>query len=304
MEAKLVMIVVEGCIKLVRPVDAAPIDDHDDLFAGLAESCHHLVDILAQLLRIKVGDDFIEDFRGAILDRADHAEQHATRDAAPSAILQPRLAFEAFFAFDLTLAQGTSGQTRTLGFPPPARTGEGKAPQDRFVFIEQNDLATASLIFEGGQFERAISEISRGGIQSAGGAVEAQRVFFNRQRTLSRPSWTPVSRAKTVASSRQLHWEETAPCWRGSWSTRRLRCCSSSHVIVGGRPERARSSKPWGPSCAKRCTHLRRAEFAKWKVAETVEIWCPATTARTAWARRKTRASLACLSIVSKVVSA
>jgi hypothetical protein len=28
-----------------------------------------------------------------------------------------------------------------------------------------------------------------------------------------------------------------------------------------------------GPSCAKRCTHLRRAEFAKWKVAETVEIW-------------------------------
>jgi hypothetical protein len=27
------------------------------------------------------------------------------------------------------------------------------------------------------------------------------------QRMLSRPSWTPVSRAKTVASSRQLHWE-------------------------------------------------------------------------------------------------
>src|SRR5438552_17279671 len=37
MEAQLVMRVVEGGIKLVRPVDAAPIDDHDDLCAGLAD---------------------------------------------------------------------------------------------------------------------------------------------------------------------------------------------------------------------------------------------------------------------------
>jgi hypothetical protein len=52
MEAKLVMIVVEGCIKFVRPVDAAPIDDHHDLFASGAEGGHHLMEILAQLLGI------------------------------------------------------------------------------------------------------------------------------------------------------------------------------------------------------------------------------------------------------------
>jgi hypothetical protein len=33
---------------------------------------------------------------------------------------------------------------------PPARTGQGKPPQDRFIFIEQNDLPTAGLILEGG----------------------------------------------------------------------------------------------------------------------------------------------------------
>ena len=216
MEAQRVMRVVEGGIKLVRPVDAAPIDDHDDLCAGLAESGHHLVDRLAQLLRIKVGDDCREDCRGAILDCPNDAEQPPAGHVAPGAIRQPRLAFEAFFAFDLTLAQGTSGQTRTLGFPPPARTGEGKAPQDRFVFIEQNDLATASLGLEGGKFERARGESSRGGIQSTGGTVGAYVLFFNTQRTLSRLSWTPVCWANTVASSWQLHWEEREPCWRGS----------------------------------------------------------------------------------------
>src|SRR5207244_10722758 len=85
-------------------------------------------------------------------------------------------------------------------------------------------------------------------------------VFFNTQRTLSRPSWTPVCWANTVASSRQLHWEERAPCWRGSWSTRRLRCCSNAQVILGGRPERGRSTSPRVPSVATRWTHLRSAD--------------------------------------------
>jgi hypothetical protein len=49
------------------------IDDHHDFFAGFAEGCHHLMDILAQLLGIKVGHDFIQDFRGPILDGADNA---------------------------------------------------------------------------------------------------------------------------------------------------------------------------------------------------------------------------------------
>jgi hypothetical protein len=33
-------------------VDAAPIDDHHDLFASGAEGGHHLMEILAQLLGI------------------------------------------------------------------------------------------------------------------------------------------------------------------------------------------------------------------------------------------------------------
>ena len=74
-------------------------------------------------------------------------------------------------------------------------------------FIEQNDLTTTRLVLEGGKCERAVGEVSWGRIQAAGGAVVAYILFFKAQRMLSRPSWTPVSRAKTVASSRQLHWE-------------------------------------------------------------------------------------------------
>lgn len=136
MEAKLALIVGESCVKLMSLVDAAPIDDHDDIFAGFAKRGHHLVDILAQLLGIKVGDDFIEDFRGAILDGTDDAEQHAAGDATPGAILQPRMAFAGLLAFDLTLAQGTYREADALGCAPPAHTGQGKTPQDGFVFIE------------------------------------------------------------------------------------------------------------------------------------------------------------------------
>ena len=79
-----------------------------------------------------------------------------------------------------------------------------------------DDLATARLVLEGGEFKRAIGEISRGGIKTTGRAVVAYVLFFKAQRTLSRPSWTPVSRTRTVASSRQLHWEYREPCSRGS----------------------------------------------------------------------------------------
>ncbi len=55
---------------------------------------------------------------------------------------------------------------------------QGKTPEDGFVFIEQNDLAPARPVLEGGQFERAIGEISRGGIKATGGAVVAEVFFF------------------------------------------------------------------------------------------------------------------------------
>src|SRR6266568_1409869 len=259
MEAKRAMVVVECRVELMLPMDSAAIDDHHDLFASFAEGRHDLMDILAQLLGIKVGHDFIEDFGGAILDRPNNTQQHAARDMAPGARAHPRLPFEGLLAFDLTLAQRACQEASTLGFAPPARAGQRKAPQDRFVFIEQNDLTTASLILEGGKFERAVGESSRGGSQSAGGAVVAYVLFFHTPRTRSRPSWTPVCWANTVASARQLHWEEREPCSRGSWATRRLRCCSNAQVIVGGRPERGRSTNPRVPSVAKRWTHVRSA---------------------------------------------
>ena len=104
MEAKLVVVVLKGRVELVRSVDPAPIDDHDHLFPNFAEGRHHLMDILAEFLGIKMGHDFIEDFGGAVLHGADNREQHATGDAAPGAIAEPRLALKALVAFDLTLA--------------------------------------------------------------------------------------------------------------------------------------------------------------------------------------------------------
>jgi len=109
MEAKFAARVVEGRVEFVRPMDPAPIDHHHDLFLGFPEGGHHLVHRLAQLLRIKVRDDFIEDFGGAILHRANDAEQHTTGDPAPGAIAEPRLAFEGFVTFDLTLAHWACG---------------------------------------------------------------------------------------------------------------------------------------------------------------------------------------------------
>ena len=117
-------------------MDPAPIDDHHDLFPGFAEACHHLMEVLAQLLGIKVGYDFIEDFGGAILDGADEAEQHTTADAAPRAMASPRLAFEGLFTADLTLAEWTRREAIALGAAPPTQSGQGKAPQDGFIFVK------------------------------------------------------------------------------------------------------------------------------------------------------------------------
>ena len=201
MQPKLLVPVRQCRRELVRPVDATAIGDHDNLFLGVAKDGHHLMDVLAQPLRLNMGDPLIEDFRGPILDRADDAEQHAPGDAAPRAIRHPRLAFEAFCAFDLALAQGTYREASAVGFPPPAGPGEGKAPQDGLIFIQQNDLAPASTVCQGGEFERGIREGRRLGIEPPGRPTVAYGLFFNASRTLSRLTCTPVWRAKTAASS-------------------------------------------------------------------------------------------------------
>ena len=178
MEAQLAVVVLKGRVKLVRPMDAAAIDDHHDLFVRFAEGRHHLMAILTQLLGIKMRHDLLEDFGGAILDGTNDAEQHASSDAAPRTILQPRLAFERLLAFDVALAQRAGGEARALHFAPPARAGQGEAPEDRFVLIEQNNLATAGSVLQGSQFKRAIGKVGRGGIEPPGGTIVAYILFF------------------------------------------------------------------------------------------------------------------------------
>ena len=60
MEAQLALIVVEGRVELVRPMDPTAIADHHHLFLGFAEGRHDLMEILAQFLGIKMRDDLIE----------------------------------------------------------------------------------------------------------------------------------------------------------------------------------------------------------------------------------------------------
>jgi hypothetical protein len=122
-------------------------------------------------------DNLIDNTRGAILHGTDDAEQHAAGDTAPRAILHPRLAFEGFRACDLTLAQRARGEASALHFAPPARAGQGKAPQDRFIFIEQNDLATAGPVLQRGKFDRSPRQFSRVGSEPSRGTAVAD-IFF------------------------------------------------------------------------------------------------------------------------------
>jgi hypothetical protein len=178
--------------KRVRPVDATTIDDHHHLFPGGGKDGHHLMDILPKPLGIKVRDDLIEDLRCPILDRSNDTEQDPAGDAAPGAIAAPGVAFERFLPFDLAATQGTGGEPCALRGAPPASPGEGKAPQDRFIGIQQDELAATGLVLERRQFDRGIGEGSGVGSKLPGGTIEAHRIFFKAQRTLSRPTGTPV----------------------------------------------------------------------------------------------------------------
>jgi hypothetical protein len=140
--------------ELMGPVDATPVHDHDHLFPDMAKARHHLMDIVTKPLGIKLGDDLIEDFRGAILHGADDAEQHAIGDTAPGAILGPCLTFERLFAGDLAVAQGLGRQAKALGFAaPPTCPGQSKTPEDRFIFIEQNNLTPPGVVLQRRQVE-------------------------------------------------------------------------------------------------------------------------------------------------------
>ena len=55
MQPKPFVPVCESRPELFRPVDATAVGDHDDRFPGVAKEGHHLMDILAQPLRITMG---------------------------------------------------------------------------------------------------------------------------------------------------------------------------------------------------------------------------------------------------------
>jgi hypothetical protein len=72
-----------------------------------------------------------------------------------------------------------------LGFAPPARSGQGKTPEDGFIFIEQNDLPSAGSVLEGREFERRPRQLSGVRSEPARGAAVAD-VFFLTRRGRSR----------------------------------------------------------------------------------------------------------------------
>lgn len=216
MAAQRLMRVVEGRVELVRPVAPAPIDAQHHLWLGLLAGRHPWVDRRAPRRRINVRDAGREDCGSPVLDGAQHPESPAARETTPGARAPPRLACETLLACARAVAAGTREPTRARRGAPPARPGQRTAPQERVVFREPQDLATARLGREGGQCERAGRELSRGGSPSAGGAGGADVVFVPTPRPLARPRWTPVWWANTVARARPRHGAYRAPCCRGS----------------------------------------------------------------------------------------
>ena len=81
--------------------------------------------------------------------------------------------FATFFLGDLALTQWAGGQAIPLGAAPPAQPRQGKAPHNRFIFIEQDDLTSTCPVLEGGELQRAISDVCRGGIEPSSGTAVA-----------------------------------------------------------------------------------------------------------------------------------
>jgi hypothetical protein len=290
--------------QLACALDAAAIGHPHHLYAGVAKDGHHVLDILTACLRRNMRHHFGADTRGAIRDRAHAMEPDATGQATPGTGRRPGLAFEALWRFAVAWAHRACGQASALGTPPPAPSGQGNAPDQGCLCIEPEALALTRPGLQGGAWAMGLGQVSGVGRALAGRAAGASRVCLHANRPRSRPRWLPLWWANPVARARQLPWEEQAPSASGSGSTRRWRGGASAHVTGRGRPGRGRARKPWAPSVAKRWTHLLRAALGKWKVSEAAVTWWPTTTARTACARRKPRASLVCLRTGSRVARA
>ena len=122
MKAPLAPVVGEGRVELGRSMAPTAIDDQHALWVRFAEGRHHLMQILTPLLSIKVRHDFVEDFGGAILDRANDAESHPAGDADPGTILHPRLVFAGLLAVDFPCVRFTPAPSGGQIASPLCRT--------------------------------------------------------------------------------------------------------------------------------------------------------------------------------------
>ena len=104
-EAQRAVRVVEGGVELGRPRAPAALNAPLDLLPRGLAGHHPWVPLGAPLLGIPMRHDGRADGGGPLLDSAADAQAHAAGEATPRAIRPPCLAFAAFGAFDVALAQ-------------------------------------------------------------------------------------------------------------------------------------------------------------------------------------------------------
>jgi hypothetical protein len=92
-------------------------------------------------------------------------------------MLKPSVSLEALLMIDLIARQRVKGQAIALILTPPTSSGQGEAPHDRFIFIEQDELVPPGLLLQLGQSGPRLSELIGVGLELAGGAVVAEAFF-------------------------------------------------------------------------------------------------------------------------------
>ena len=107
-------------------------------------------------------------------------------------MLLPSLSLAVLLWIDLMTRQRVKGQAIALIFVPPAGSWQGKAPNDGFIFVEQDEVALLCLLVKVGQLDAGLSQFMRIRVQSAGGSIRTQALFFSTTRTLSRCTGTPL----------------------------------------------------------------------------------------------------------------
>ena len=108
---------------------------------------------------------FAKHFASPALHRPYDTEQHTRSDARPTAMLLPGLSLEVLLWIDLMTRQRVQGQAIALIFVPPAGSWQGKAPNDGFIFVEQDEVALLCLLLKVGQLDAGLSQFMRIGVE-------------------------------------------------------------------------------------------------------------------------------------------